>query len=158
MRRFQNRIPRALVRITRGNTNPRTAVAVTVSAVLSLSSLVAYAQSAEPSASRPALSTGFRFIESSGEELFANVCRGCHMPDGRGAVGAGTYPSLVADKNLEAGGYPVDIVVNGQRAMPPFGAMMSEDQVAAVVNYLRTHFDNNYQDAVTAADVKTVRR
>ena len=119
---------------------------------------MAYAQSAEPSTSRPALSTGFRFIETSGEELFANVCRGCHMPDGKGAVGAGTYPSLVANKNLEAGGYPVYIVVNGQRAMPPFGAMMSDDQVAAVVNYLRTHFDNHYQDAVAAADVKTVRR
>jgi mono/diheme cytochrome c family protein len=42
--------------------------------------------------------------------------------------------------------------------MPPFGAMMSDDQVAAVVNYLRTHFDNHYQDAVTAADVQSVRR
>jgi mono/diheme cytochrome c family protein len=64
----------------------------------------------------------------------------------------------VANKTLEAGGYPVDLVVNGQRAMPPFGAMMSDDQVAAVVNYLRTHFDNHYQDAVTAADVQAVRR
>ena len=27
--------------------------------------------------------------------------------------------------------------------MPPFGAMMSDDQVAAVVNYLRTHFGNH---------------
>jgi len=35
---------------------------------------------------------------------------------------------------------------------------MSNDQVAAVVNYLRTHFDNAYQDAVTADDVKTARR
>jgi mono/diheme cytochrome c family protein len=42
--------------------------------------------------------------------------------------------------------------------MPPFGAMMSDDQIAAVVNYLRTHFGNNYQDAVTAEDVKDVRR
>jgi mono/diheme cytochrome c family protein len=42
--------------------------------------------------------------------------------------------------------------------MPPFGAMMSDDQVAAVVNYLRTHFDNSYQDTVTAEDVKIVRR
>ena len=38
--------------------------------------------------------------------------------------------------------------------MPPFGAMMSDDQVAAVVNYLRTHFGNHYRDAVTAEDVK----
>ena len=144
--------------MTQGNTNRHAALVMTISAALVLSSFMAYAESTEPPASRPALSTGFRFIENSGEELFANVCRGCHMPDGKGATGAGTYPSLVANKTLEAGGYPVDLVVNGQRAMPPFGAMMSDDQVAAVVNYLRTHFDNHYQDAVTAADVQTVRR
>jgi cytochrome c5 len=158
MRRFQIRIPRAFVRMTQGNANRHAAFIMTISAALLLSSFMACAESTEPPASRPPLSTGFRFIENSGEELFANVCRGCHMPDGKGAVGAGTYPSLVANKNLEAGGYPVELVVNGQRAMPPFGAMMSDDQVAAVVNYLRTHFDNHYQDAVTAADVQSVRR
>ena len=36
--------------------------------------------------------------------------------------------------------------------------MMSDDQVAAVVNYLRTHFGNDYQDEVTAEDVKVVHR
>ena len=36
-------------------------------------------------------------------------------------------------QNLEASGYPVHVVVNGQRGMPPFGSMMSNDQVAAVV-------------------------
>ena len=48
------------------------------------------------------------------------------------------------DGNLESGGYPVYVVVSGQRAMPPIGAMMSDDQVAAVVNYVRTHFGNQY--------------
>jgi mono/diheme cytochrome c family protein len=42
--------------------------------------------------------------------------------------------------------------------MPPVGVMMTDDQVAAVVNYVRTHFGNDYHDAVTAADVRTVRR
>ena len=107
--------------------------------------------------SQGSLSTGFRFTESTGEQLFANVCQGCHMTDGGGATGAGNYPSLAKDANLEAGGYPVYVVVRGQRAMPPVGAMMSDDQVAAVVNYVRTHFGNQYQDAVTAEDVKRVR-
>jgi mono/diheme cytochrome c family protein len=107
--------------------------------------------------SQGSLSTGFRFTESTGEQLFANVCQGCHMPDGGGATGAGNYPSLAKDANLEAGGYPVYVVVRGQRAMPPVGAMMSDDQVAAVVNYVRTHFGNQYQDTVTAEDVKRVR-
>jgi mono/diheme cytochrome c family protein len=121
--------------------------------VYSLSSAL-HAQGTTP----PVLSPGFRFIETGGEALFANVCRGCHMADARGATGAGTYPSLVANKNLEAGGYPLSVVVNGQRGMPAFGDMMSDDQVAAVVNYLRTHFGNDYRDAVTAEDVKQVRR
>src|SRR5882757_3637897 len=158
MRRFQHGIPRAFVRMTQGNTNLRAAFVLTISAALLLSSFMAYAQSAEPSTSRPALSTGFRFIETSGEELFANVCRGCHMPDGKGAAGAGTYPSLVGNKNLEAGGYPVYIIVNGRRGMPAFGDMMTDGQIAAVVNYLRTHFGNSYQDAVTSQDVKEARR
>jgi mono/diheme cytochrome c family protein len=140
------------------NSNHHTAFAAMMSAALLLLSLPAYAQSAGRSVSEPALSPGYRFIERSGEELFANVCRGCHMPDGKGATGAGTYPSLAGDSNLVSSGYPVGIVVNGQRGMPPFGAMMDDDQVAAVVNYVRTHFGNDYQDAVTAEDVRTVRR
>jgi mono/diheme cytochrome c family protein len=141
-----------------GNSKLHTAFAMMISAAFSLLSFLAHAQGAGPSASEPALSPGFRFYEMSGEELFANVCRACHMSDGKGAVGAGTYPSLAGNRNLEASGYPLDVVVNGRRGMPPFGAMMSDDQVAAVVNYLRTHFDNNYQDTVTAEDVKIARR
>jgi mono/diheme cytochrome c family protein len=94
----------------------------------------------------------------TGEELFTHVCQGCHMPDAAGATGAGTYPSLVANKNLEARGYAVYLVVNGRRGMPAFGTMMNDGQVAAVVNYLRTHFGNNYHDAVSTKDVKDVRR
>jgi mono/diheme cytochrome c family protein len=141
----------------RGTSNPWLAFAAVLSVSLSLLSFAADAQTAAPSASPP-LSTGFRFIEKSGEDLFVNVCRGCHMADGRGATGAGTYPSLAGNKNLEAIGYPVTVVVNGQRGMPAFGAMMSDEQVAAVVNYLRTHFGNDYKDAVTAEDVRTVRQ
>jgi mono/diheme cytochrome c family protein len=122
-----------------------------VALALALSPFAAHAQSAVH------FSPAFRFTEQSGEQLFANVCQGCHMPDGKGAAGAGTYPSLAGNKNLEAGGYPVYVVVRGQRAMPAFAAMMSDDQVAAVVNYLRTHFGNDYKDAVTAEDVKVVR-
>jgi mono/diheme cytochrome c family protein len=139
------------------NSKLRAALALALTATLSLLSCGAYAQSTAPSPS-PALSTGFRFVEKSGEDLFAKVCRGCHMADAKGAVGAGTYPSLAGNGNLEARGYPVAVVVNGQRGMPAFGAMMSDDQVAAVVNYLRTNFGNSFKDAVTAEDVKTVRR
>ena len=108
--------------------------------------------------SRRTFSSGYRFVEMTGEELFANVCQGCHMPDAMGAAGAGTYPSLAADKNLAAGEYPIHLIVRGRRGMPPFGDMMTDGQIAAVVNYVRTHFGNDYQDAVTARDVGDARR
>ncbi|MBR0751342.1 cytochrome c [Bradyrhizobium jicamae] len=121
-----------------------------------LSTTVALAE--DNPASKRTFSSGYRFVEMTGEELFANVCQGCHMPDALGASGAGTYPSLAANKNLESPGYPIGLIVNGRRGMPPFGDMMTDGQVAAVVNYVRTHFGNNFTDAVTARDVQDVRR
>jgi cytochrome c5 len=129
-----------------------------VLAVVLWSPIAALAQDgARPSAERT-FSSGFSFVEMSGEELFANVCQGCHMPDAMGATGAGAYPALASDRNLEASGYPLELVVNGRRGMPPFGKMMTDDQIAAVVNYVRTHFGNNYPDMVTAGDVRAARR
>ena len=97
------------------------------------------------------------FTEQGGEAIFKNVCQGCHMPQAQGAVGAGMYPALAKTPKLEVSGYPVSVVVNGQKAMPAFGGMFSDQQVADVVNYVRTHFGNNYKDKVTPADVKSAR-
>src|SRR5258708_26639510 len=112
-------------------TNLRTILAMTMSATLSLLSLMAYAQGTGPSSSRPALSTGFRFAEMTGEELYANVYQGCHMSDAKGAAGAGTYPSLAGHSNLRVGFYPVSVVANAQPAMPGLGAMLGDDPGAA---------------------------
>lgn len=79
------------------------------------------------------------------------------MPDGKGAQGAGAYPALAANPNLEAGAYPVTLVVNGNRAMPGFGGVLDDAQVAAVVNYVRTHFGNRYEDPVQPAEVHDAR-
>jgi mono/diheme cytochrome c family protein len=127
-----------------------------VAAVLAWSTLASAAVAAE-NAAKPSVSAGFRFTETTGGDLYASACQGCHMPTGSGAVGAGSYPALAKDGKLEAKGYPVTVVVRGQRAMPPIGALMSDDQVAAVVNYVRTHFGNQYEDAVTVEEVKAVR-
>ncbi|WP_366140358.1 cytochrome c [uncultured Mesorhizobium sp.] len=102
-------------------------------------------------------SQGDKFSEKDGASLFANVCAACHLDKGQGAVGAGHYPALAKNENLESGGYPVTVVLHGLNGMPPVGQMMSDDQVAAVVNYVRTNFGNNYKDAVTAQDVKDAR-
>jgi mono/diheme cytochrome c family protein len=49
------------------------------------------------------------------------------------------------------------MVVNGLGAMPAFGSMMSDEQVATVVNYVRGNFGNRYTDVLTPAEVATVR-
>ena len=98
-----------------------------------------------------------KFIMQDGEAIFKNVCQGCHMPDAKGAVGAGAYPALAGNAKLEEAGYPVAIVVHGQKGMPPFGPFLSDAQVAAVVNYVRSHFGNHYTDKVTADQVKLQR-
>ena len=70
----------------------------------------------------------------------------------------GAYPSLVADEHLASADFMTSVLLDGLKAMPPVGDMMSDAQVADVVNYVRTHFGNTYSDAVSAADVATARR
>ena len=79
------------------------------------------------------------------------------MADARGASGAGTYPALATDTKLESAGYAVLVVVQGQKAMPPLGSALSDEQIAAVVNYVRSHFGNDYKDEVTAEEVRAAR-
>ena len=98
-----------------------------------------------------------RFMPRDGEVLYRSSCQACHMAEGQGASGAGVYPALARNPKLRTAKYPVFLVVNGTRAMPPFGDQMDDEQVAAVVNYLRSHFGNDYKDTVSAADVNAAR-
>ena len=93
----------------------------------------------------------------AGEDIFMRVCAACHMPDGKGAEGAGFYPALAGNPRLRAGTYPADVVVNGMNGMPPLGEDMTDQQVADVVNYVRTHFGNDYRDPVQPPDVHALR-
>jgi len=95
--------------------------------------------------------------ETDGQKLYETICQGCHMPDARGAKGAGMYPALAANPKLGSAAYPEYIVLNGLRAMPDIGRHLTDAQVAAVVNYLITHFGNNAAEAATAADVAALR-
>ena len=98
-----------------------------------------------------------RFMERNGEAVFVHVCAGCHMPDAKGAVGAARYPALAQNPKLSVASYAVFMVTNGRAGMPSFGRLLDDDQIAGVVNYVRTHFGNDYKDAVTPADVKAAR-
>lgn len=43
------------------------------------------------------------------------------MDQGRGVVGAGKYPALARNENLETGSYPVYVLLHGPKSMPPVG-------------------------------------
>jgi mono/diheme cytochrome c family protein len=100
----------------------------------------------------------------NGQQIYEHICQGCHMPAAQGAEGAGFYPKLAADKKLVSWEFAALTVLNGRNGMPPFGlpadqvlqtraAHLSDAQVADVVNYVRTHFDNKYKSTVTARQV-----
>jgi mono/diheme cytochrome c family protein len=98
-----------------------------------------------------------RFMQRDGGVIYRTVCQGCHMANGQGAVGAGAYPALANDPKLAEAEYPVLVVVNGSKGMPPFGKLLDDEQVAAVVNYVRSHFGNSYSDTVSPSEVRSAR-
>jgi mono/diheme cytochrome c family protein len=125
---------------------------VALAASLAAAAIPAAAQSPDARFANPA-----RFMAATGEGLYADICQGCHMPGGVGAAGAGAYPALAGNPKLAAAGYPVLLVVRGRSGMPPFGDLLTDEQVAAVVNYVRSHFGNHFADEVTATDAKAAR-
>ena len=93
---------------------------------------------------------------SEGRELYEQICQACHMPDAKGGAGSGTgVPALAGNPHLADKSFAINRVWNGYGGMPRFGAMLSQDQVAAVLTYVRGHF-NTYPDAVTPAEVTAV--
>jgi mono/diheme cytochrome c family protein len=104
-----------------------------------------------------AMNRGGPYDFKGGQAIYTNVCQGCHMPDAKGAVGAGMYPALAKNAKLEVAGYPVAVITHGQKAMPSFGTLLNDQQVADVVNYIRTNFGNKYNDKVKPEDVKAQR-
>jgi len=102
---------------------------------------------------------------ANGEAIFQHICQGCHMPDARGATGAGTYPALADNPKLASAPYMAAVILFGRHDMPSFAAKpitqhsffadtkLSDEQIAEVINYVRTHFGNDYRDSITVAQV-----
>jgi mono/diheme cytochrome c family protein len=100
----------------------------------------------------------------SGAAIYGNICQGCHMPQGQGAVGAGHYPALAGDPKLISWEYAALNVLRGRNGMPSFAlpagqadetraVHLSDAQIADVVNYVRQHFGNHYKQLITAEQV-----
>jgi mono/diheme cytochrome c family protein len=106
--------------------------------------------------------------KKKGKKVYDSVCAACHQANGLGT--AGSFPPLAgSDWVLTEGpnriirlilhGIQGPITVNGQafnNAMPPWGAVLPDDQIAAVVTYIRAEWGNK-ASAVTAEEVAKIR-
>jgi mono/diheme cytochrome c family protein len=106
---------------------------------------------------------------NSGQEIYQQICQGCHMPDAKGAAGAGRYPALAGDPALLSTKFMAVTILEGRRNMPKFGGngndglffvspTLDDEQIAAVINYVRSHFGNHFKGTITPAEVKALRQ
>ncbi len=114
------------------------------------------------------LSLASPVLAQDGQQLYTLYCSACHGTDGKGATG-GTFPPLSespwvsgdADRAVKVVLYGlqgrVDVLGKTYNLeMPPQGAVLPDDQVAAILTYVRSAWGNQ-SSAVTADFVKAVR-
>jgi mono/diheme cytochrome c family protein len=95
----------------------------------------------------------------AGREVYQNICQACHQPDGRGQDKVA--PSLVGSElALAPAEVTARILLNGKEGavglMPPLGAALSDDQLAAALTYVRREWGQTGAP-VDPATVKAVR-
>jgi mono/diheme cytochrome c family protein len=107
---------------------------------------------------------------SGGEQVYAQICVTCHQANGEGV--AGTFPPLAGSEYATASNaaVPIRIVLRGMQGpvtvkgaqfngvMAPFGTgvELTDDQVAAVLTYVRTSWGNS-ASAITPQQVASER-
>ncbi|WP_426661590.1 cytochrome c [Rhodanobacter aciditrophus] len=114
-----------------------------------------------PAASAPAAS------HAQGGELYARQCAACHGKQGEGVPGV--YPPLDGNSSVTGptatnavrsvllGGFAPATAGNPRPySMPPFAQQLSDEEVAAVVNYIRQSWSNR-AGAVWPAEVGRLR-
>jgi mono/diheme cytochrome c family protein len=122
-----------------------------LAAAFSLAALPTLADEPGPGGSKP-------IVPVTGKQVYETVCQACHMADGKGAVGAGAFPALAGNPRMGAPAYPITLVVKGRGGMPGFTDLLSPEQMAAVITYVRTNFGNSYPAPVTAAEVAAIAK
>ncbi len=96
---------------------------------------------------------------ATGEQLYLNYCAGCHQPDGRGQQNAAS--NLVTSK-IVAGNPQASMRVllsgmeGAQGLMPPLGPTLNDEQMAAVLSYIRRAWGHTAAP-VSPAEVQETR-
>jgi len=107
-------------------------------------------------------------VMKAGAQVYADQCSGCHTPNGAGT--AGLFPTLAHSPAVQQAD-PISllrVVLRGTRsvgtpgaptaaAMPQFGWLLKDDDVAAVLTYIRNSW-GNAAPAVAASDVAKARQ
>jgi mono/diheme cytochrome c family protein/glucose/arabinose dehydrogenase len=97
---------------------------------------------------------------AAGAEIYKNVCVGCHQPDGRGKEKMA--PSLVESRYTAGpdGGASIRVLLAGKEGpiglMPPLGGALKDDDIAAVLTYVRREWGNT-GSPVAVDDVAEIR-
>ncbi|MCW1381402.1 cytochrome c [Novosphingobium sp. KCTC 2891] len=95
-------------------------------------------------------------VSDEGKEVYETICQACHMADAKGGGESGAMiPALAGNKNLADKDYPTIILLKGRGGMPWFTDILTKQQIASVITYVRGHF-NDYHDPVTVADIDRV--
>lgn len=113
------------------------------------------ARKQEEAAAAPDL-TPFADVDDAmelGETAYNQNCAVCHSKDGSGGTGPAFVGSELAtsEDRLEE---HIDIVVNGQNAMPSFKAQLTPREIAAVITYERNAWGNDTGDLIQPEDVQ----
>lgn len=95
-------------------------------------------------------------VSTEGQKVYEQICQSCHMADAKGGGGAGTgIPALAGNAKLASKDYIATVVYHGRGGMPWFNEMLTEQQIAGVSTYVRSHY-NQYPEPVTVADVRRI--
>lgn len=103
---------------------------------------------------------------ADGEEIYADFCAQCHLPNGKGV--AGSFPPLAQSdylfNNLEKSirgvkyGMKGEIVVNGKTYNNQMISQgLDNEEIADVMNYILNTWGNSSEKTITENDVENIR-
>jgi mono/diheme cytochrome c family protein len=104
---------------------------------------------------------------AQGAQLYAKHCQSCHMENGFGRPPG--WPPLAQNPSIQMASAvnPIRMVLNGgyppqtrdnprPYGMPPFAQILSDEEIAAIVTYIRVSW-GNHGGVVTEAEVNALR-
>jgi mono/diheme cytochrome c family protein/glucose/arabinose dehydrogenase len=115
---------------------------------------------APPVVAAPPLTADEQKRFAAGAEIYKSICVGCHREDGKG--GEKLAPSLVGSRFVTGPdpGAAARILLGGKEGpiglMPPLGSALTDDQIAAVLTYIRREW-GHIASPVAAEDVEEIR-